>query len=157
MKIELRDTKNGKGVFATKEFILGEVVIEFTGKIFKGDELPDPYNNVVDHYIQVGVNEYIGPSGKLDDFINHSCSPNAGLFFTDKGIFLKTINKIGAGEEITFDYSTTMLDDDWTMKCDCGSNKCRKIIKEFRFLPEETKERYIQLGIVPNYVLIKQQ
>jgi len=57
------------------------------------------------------------------------------------------------GEEIAYDYSITMLDDPWEMACRCGSRACRKLVREFRFLPPEVRKRYIGLGIVPDYVL----
>lgn len=45
-----------------------------------------------------------------------------------------------------------MDEDNWTMKCNCGDKDCRKIIKDFKHLPRSTKEKYIKLGIVPDYV-----
>lgn len=64
------------------------------------------------------------------------------------------IKDIEKGEEITWDYSTTMDEDIWEMDCNCGSKKCRKRIRDFKYLPKEIKERYVKLGIVPDYNLV---
>jgi SET domain-containing protein len=65
---------------------------------------------------------------------------------------LVAIKNIQKGEEITWDYSTTMKNDDWTMMCQCGAKNCRKIIKEFKFLPKERKLFYQKTGIIPQYI-----
>ena len=46
-----------------------------------------------------------------------------------------------------------MLDDDWEMTCRCGSENCRKVVREFRTLPPDVQQRYVALGIVPDYVM----
>ena len=74
-----RETKNGQGVFADKDFRNGEKIIEFKGKLFTYAQLPTPYSSVKDHYVQIGKNLYVGPSGGFDDFFNHSCNPNSWL------------------------------------------------------------------------------
>ena len=66
---------------------------------------------------------------------------------------LIAIRDIEVGEEISYDYSLTSVDDDWELICQCASANCRKIIGEFRFLPAQVRQRYINLGIVPDYVL----
>lgn len=48
-----------------------------------------------------------------------------------------------------------MYDDDWLMICECGSKECRKIIKEFLYLEEKTKLKYLEMGIVPEYNLAR--
>lgn len=63
------------------------------------------------------------------------------------------IHDITSEEEITFDYSTSIDQDSWTMNCRCGSKNCRGVIGEFRLLPNEIQTKYIRLGIVPEYVL----
>jgi hypothetical protein len=63
------------------------------------------------------------------------------------------LRDIAAGEELTFDYSTTMSGDDWTMACTCGSPLCRGTIAEFTKLPASLRKRYRKLRIVPAYVV----
>ena len=151
----LKNSKNGKSVFANKEFLKGEKIIDFKGDIFTRNQLPLPYDSVKDRYMQIDLDLYMGPSEDFDDYFNHSCSPNSGVIFNQNKIFLIAIKKINKGEEITWDYSTTMNEDDWEMECNCENINCRKIIKDFKYLPKEKQKEYIKLNIVPKYVLEK--
>ena len=151
--IHIEESEKGKAVFAGKKYIEGEFIVQFTGKVYSREEylhLHDPDNN---HYIQVGENIFMGPSGNADDLINHSCNPNCGLKISSDGVFLYAIRDINPGEEITFDYSTTMDEEHWEMDCCCGDPKCRKKIKDFKYLPEDIKKLYVSLGIVPKHII----
>lgn len=149
----LRQSKNGKAVFANKSFKRGEEIVEFGGKLFTYEQLPAPYHKVDDHYIQIDKDLYLGPSGGADDFFNHSCNPNSGLRFEGRKVVLMAIKNIKKNEEITFDYSTTMDEDDWEMDCRCGVKNCRQRIRDFKYLPEVIQKRYIGLGVAPEYIL----
>jgi SET domain-containing protein len=108
-------SRNGIGVFADAHIRTGEAVIVFQGQQVHGKDLPEPY--IEDKYVQIGPDLYIGPSGGLDDFVNHSCDPNCKL---DCQTFeLVAMRNIEAGEEITFDYCLT-IKDDWRIECHCG-------------------------------------
>lgn len=148
----LKDTKNGRGVFASKDFKKGEIIFKFYGDFFTYDELPAPYSKVEDRYVQIGENLYLGPSGDVDDFFNHSCDPNSGLKINGKEVFLVAIKDIKKGDEICWDYSTTMDEDDWEMNCNCGSKSCRGRIRDFKYLPSDIQKKYLDLGIVPEYI-----
>lgn len=152
----LKKTKNGRGVFASKQLKKGDVILKFYGNFFTYDELPTPYDAVRDHYVQIEKNRYIGPSGGIDDFINHSCDPNAGVKITREkgGAFLVAIKNISKNSQITWDYSTTMNEDDWEMDCNCRKRTCRKRIRDFKYIPKRTQQKYIRLGIVPNYAFL---
>lgn len=151
----LGKSRNGKAVFAKKPFAKGEEIIRFNGRRFTYKELPSPYNKVKDRYVQIGKNLYLGPSGSFDDFINHSCNPNSGLVINSKKAILYAIKPIKNFEEITWDYSTTMDEDDWEIDCNCGSKNCRERIRDFKWLPKKVQERYAKLGSVPSYLLKK--
>jgi hypothetical protein len=115
--------------------------------------LPKPYTAENDYYLQIGENLFIGPSGWLDDYVNHSCEPNSGVKFDIDDIKLVAIVPIATGQEITFDYSTTMHNFDWEMNCACGSKKCRQRVKNFEELHADIQAKYIKLGIIPDYIL----
>lgn len=148
----VRKTQNGKGVFANKDFKKNEFILEFRGDLYTSEELPTPYNKTEDRYMQIGENLYIGPSGDIDDFLNHSCDPNSGVKINGKKVFLIAIKEIKKNEEITWDYSTTMDEDDWEMNCNCGSKSCRGRIRDFKYLPSDIQKKYLDLGIVPEYI-----
>jgi hypothetical protein len=100
----------------------------------------------------VGPDQYIGESGGLDDLINHSCEPNTGFHIQGTAADLFAIRDIAAGEEILFDYSTTLDEEDFTMVCACGTPSCRGVIGDGKLLPSAVWQRYRDLGILPDYV-----
>lgn len=144
-----------KGIFASRNIKKGEEIIRFKGKLFTYQQLPTPYNKVEDHYVQIDKNLYMGPSGDYDDLFNHSCNPNSGLKIKNGKIILIAIKNIKKGEEITWDYSTTMDEDDWEMDCKCCSKKCRGRIRDFKYLSKKIQQKYTKLGIVPKFILNK--
>lgn len=129
--LEARPTNLGKGIFTKRPFEKGEALLTFGGKIFHREEIPPLLCPEDDRYLQIGPTEYLGPSGGYDDFVNHSCDPNSGIEMEGNSIGLKAIKAIASGEEITWDYSTTMDEDDWEMDCQCGSKNCRGRIQAF--------------------------
>jgi hypothetical protein len=143
----------GKAVFAARDYKKGSVILMFEGPIVSKKDLPKDLTNSNDRYVQISPTKYMGPSGTTDDLINHSCDPNAGLNFTDFGILLVAIKPISKGEEITWDYSTTIYRDAWRMECDCRTQKCRKVINSFIHLPHDLKKQYLELGILPPYIV----
>ena len=154
-RLVLRNCKHGKGVFTTTPINTGNEVLQFGGSVVNAKELPNPYLPENDYYLQIGKEIFLGPSGGIDDYVNHSCCPNTGVLFDSGIIKLVAITSIPAGNEITFDYSTTMDNSLWEMNCSCESRHCRHKIKNFVDLEDEIQAKYIQLGVVPEYILQK--
>ncbi len=152
-RLVIRETEKGKAVFADDDIRKGEFVCEFTGPLCSMDEylkVHDPGNN---HYLQIDEDLFMGPSGNADDLINHSCNPNGGLIYRDGKVGFIAIRDIRKGEELSFDYSTTMDEDCWEMACLCGDKNCRGTVRDFKHLPEALQERYISLGVVMPYIV----
>ena len=145
-------THLGRAVLAVAPFRVGNQIIEFKGPCIPRSRLPDAAAGTPDHFMQIGPDLYLGPSGDLDDLINHSCDPNAGLRFRGLRIDLVAIRDIDRGEEITWDYSTTLFNNPWTMRCECRSPVCRQEIGEFSQLPQWLQRRYQALDIIPPYL-----
>jgi hypothetical protein len=141
-------SKFGKGIFATKDFMKGELVFELQGSIINFAETL-VLGNEECYPVQIDIDKYIYLIAPYK-YINHSCSPNCGIQNQSKLIAIKKIKK---GEELLFDYSTTMLERSWTMNCECDSKNCRKKITDFDLLPANIQQKYIKLGIVPDYCL----
>lgn len=84
---------------------------------------------------------------------NHSCSPNAGLKNVSE---LFALRQIAREEEITFDYSTTVVPgfftSPWSMKCRCKSIGCRSKIGSISTLPDHVLNYYIQEGALQDYM-----
>lgn len=102
-------------------------------------------------WIQVGKDNWMGPSGGPDDYVNHSCDPNAGLLEDDTGLHLVALRQIAVNEEITFDYSTSMFQEPTEMSCICGAATCRGVIRNFMDLPISVQEKYIAADVVPRH------
>ena len=149
----ISQSKNGKGVFTNENFKFGEVITTFHGKILYFNEIISN-SQEDDHYIQIGNGIYLEPND-FGYYINHSCYPNSGIRFNDKNIELIAIRGINRTEEITLDYSTSMDEDYWEMDCNCGYENCRGRIRDFKYLPETIQQKYIKLGIVPEFILKK--
>lgn len=143
----------GKAVFAARSFAPRDVITQFTGDMMSKEKVPKSYEGNNDRYFQVGINRFMGASNSVDDLMNHSCDPNGGIKFTPYGIFLIALKDIKIGDEITWDYSTTMYKNDWVMNCRCGSEKCRKKIGEFLKIPKRRQNFYINRGVVAPYIL----
>lgn len=142
----------GKAVFAARRFALGALLVEFTGPRWHRSEVFSNGSGPADRFFQIDQQHYMGASGAIDDLINHSCNPNAGLRFADGAIYLVAIRPIARGEEICWDYSTTASQSAFWMRCACGAEQCRGVIGDFEFLEEPLKQRYRALELVPPYL-----
>ena len=136
---------DGKGIFATKDFKKGGTVFIFKGTTHK--HINKSIKDTFEHPDWVGIdkNTWIDPK-KEYHFINHSCDPNMGTKGKVTFCALKNIKK---GSELTFDYSISEADEKWSMKCQCGSKNCRKVIKSIQFLPLSTYKHY--LPYIPHF------
>src|SRR5207247_401334 len=81
--------------------------------------------------------------------VNHSCEPNSGII---NDYYLIALEDIPANVEIRYDYSTTMDEDSFTMECRCMKSECRRYVSDFKTLSEETKRKYLSLGIVMSFI-----
>ena len=80
--------------------------------------------------------------------MNHSCEPNCVIMGRTRIVALR---RIEAGEEVTFDYSTNVGWDGFSMRCRCGTKGCRKVVRSYAFLPDETERalRGLRVGVPP--------
>jgi hypothetical protein len=155
-KLEVHSSPiKGKGSFACINLTKGDHITTFSGELFsleaidevcaiKGISDDDPLQVDVDKFLILNEESRV---------INHNCNPNAGL---RNAIELYAIADIKIGDEITFDYSTTVgLNIKWSMPCLCGASNCRKIIANALSIPEVIREKYLALNVFPEF--IKQQ
>lgn len=151
-KFYIAECEFGRGLFSKKDINKGEVIFKFTGKLINFKQTLETTDNFGDP-LQIGKDLYISLEEPMR-FINHSCNPNTGIINNITLIALKNIQK---GEELYFDYSTSMDEDHWVMQCMCGEVNCRKIIKDFKYLPLQTKEKYLNLKIVQKFIAVQYQ
>ena len=143
---ELRETsKKGEGVFATKLFKVGDIVMVGVIK--------EVLNGNHSHASQVNENEYVFHAGLISK-VNHSCDPNCGIRVNETGAHdFVAIRDIIVNEEVTFDYAMRNYGVDYFPKqCICGSERCRGRITGWKDLPDEWKNEYE--GFVAPYLLV---
>lgn len=146
------ETHLGRAVFAAQPFAEGDRLIEFTGRRFRAARIPSLMRGQSDRFVQVTPDHYMGPSGRIDDLVNHSCAPSAGLRFADDSVYLVALRAIAAGEEITWDYSTTLAESNWHMICQCKTPECRRVIGNFATLAPERQEWFRARNLVAPYL-----
>jgi len=146
--VEVKASKFGNGLFALQDIPTGLPVCAVEGKYISFKEtlwLGDKES----HALQVGIDKYILCQPPFL-YSNHSCDPNCGL---NDNLELVTLKPLIKGEEIFWDYSTSMLERHWTMACNCGTKSCRQTITDFDFLPLSLQEHYSKLKIVLPFII----
>ncbi|NIP30214.1 MAG: SET domain-containing protein-lysine N-methyltransferase [Candidatus Dadabacteria bacterium] len=146
--VYISKSKIGRGVFASKDFLPGDSILVFKGRRIDKD---DPIHKTLfgSNMLQTGYKTYIMPESPAV-FINHSCNPNAGIINNRKLVAIKQINE---NDEITFDYSTTMDEDFWTMDCLCSEPLCRGVVRDFKTIPIDLQQKYLSLNIVQKFIV----
>ncbi len=133
MKVYVKESvQHGKGVFAARPLVMGEGIIGFGGPVLEHSQV-----DFDDYHLQIGTELYLGPSGAPDDYVNHCCNPNAAFGSADSNeeLMLFALRDIAADEEITWDYSTAIDEEDFAgFACACGADNCRKRVTSFRYL-----------------------
>jgi hypothetical protein len=92
--------------------------------------------------LQIGPETYLAEEPghpRLDDFVNHSCDPNVG--FLDGSPILYALRAIDPGEELFWDYRTSINEPGWEVPCTCGARLCRGKIQSYCDLPGEERTR----------------
>jgi uncharacterized protein len=142
----------GLGVFARRDIRPGEILLAFGGPVI--DFAETKQRGMWECMpLQFETNQYFDtqPPGI---FVNHSCDPNAGIRNDRDLVALRAIRKT---EEIRFDYSTTMEEQSFTMRCLCGSPRCRRLVADFSLLPEDLQRSYLAQQVVMGFIARKFQ
>ena len=130
----------GKGVFATRDFQEGDLIMRFRGRAVHRDELAALTAWESDHLGEVTRETYqVLPAPRC--YLNHACAPNA--ISTNNAVY--AWRDISSGEEITIDYRLNAHDDGdvWQMDCQCDAQDSPHIVLgDFFSLPEDMQEQY---------------
>ena len=138
----------GSGVKTNVSIKEGSIVLYFHGPILPGEMIND-----FDLALQLDVNTFMDSAGDIDDFVNHSCSPNTILvcrYHLKYKSFLwclVAIRDIFPEEEVTFDYSLTMSGKAWSMDCRCGTATCRGVVGDFIDLKGDRQQQLLKLRL----------
>jgi hypothetical protein len=128
---------HGLGVYTRKPIAKGALVIQCLGIVRHRDEI---YEGL--RALQIGPETYLAEdpaNPRLDDFINHSCDPNVG--FAQGSLTLYALRDIQAGDELFWDYRTSINEAGWEVPCTCGAAHCRGKIQSYCDLPGEERAR----------------
>jgi uncharacterized protein len=133
----------GKGLFAIEAIRKGEVVAVKGGHIFDRKTLNRIKKSLGPAEIQIAEDMFIGPLTKGERpgsmiYSNHSCDPNIGV---QGQIIFVAMRDIQPGEELTHDWAMTD-DDDYVMDCNCGSQKCRRVITGKDWKRRDLQKKY---------------
>ncbi|MBY0270928.1 MAG: SET domain-containing protein [Burkholderiales bacterium] len=154
--LAVQAVRNGRGIVALKAFARGVTVCRIRGRVVSAEAVwrywdIDPRRG--ENCFRYDADHYLDPEGEIGAYANHSCNPNTGIVKTGRRLLLQAIRPIAAGDEVTHDYSTLLgADDVWSMKCNCGEARCRKVVRSFSRLPAATLRRYLRLGIIPDFM-----
>ena len=146
--LEIKQSKFGLGLFAKKDIRAGRIICKITGKVLNFEDTIE-LNDKESHTLQIDFDKYIYCEPPFL-YSNHSCNPNCGV---NSGFELFALKNIKVGQELFWDYSTSMLERHWTLKCSCGEKNCRKIITDFDLLPQKLQNKYLQLNIVFPFIV----
>lgn len=136
-----RSPIHGNGVYAAADLAAGITLIQYKGRVITHAQADREYGEGADtgHTFLFTLNDkYIvdaNVDGNSARWINHGCAPNCRAYTEeDDGgrkdkVFIETLRKIRAGEELTYDYGITLdVPHDAKMKkiwaCRCGAKKC---------------------------------
>src|SRR5436190_23529877 len=128
--VEVRASRFGKGLFAVKKIPAYSISCKATGVSLDLKQTLT-LKERESYCLQVDFDKYILCEPPFL-YSNHSCEPNCGV---NANLELFTLKDILPGEELLWDYSTSMFERHWTMRCGCGALTCRHIIQDFDLLP----------------------
>ena len=143
----VRESKiNGIGVFAARDFAVGEIILTIDDSRIVDKEHPlrpelGEYNYHCD-YLADGKVVYMRSPER---YINSCCAPNVFVKTIDDIRHVVALKPIKANDELTCDY---IIDchGGIVWQCNCGSEKCRKtIVSSFFELPVEKQIEYLPL------------
>lgn len=152
---EIKNTqKYGVGVFATRNIKKGSLIYKLSGEVITEDECWRRINEKIENLsdpLQIGEHLYIDLDETSRSF-NHSCDPNSGIRNESDLYAIKDIN---IGDEILYDYSTTVGPnvpiDEWSMDCSCKSLICRKKISNILTISKDQLNFYFLNNVIPDF------
>jgi SET domain-containing protein len=125
------------GCYTTTPIRKGARVAEYTGPRLSKDQADLAYEaSPITYLFGLGAGEIVIDGHSMAMFINHSCDPNCETTEENDRIWIKSIRKIAAGEEITYDYCLYDGGDDNAI-CNCGAKTCRGTM----YSPKEVRRR----------------
>lgn len=141
--------KKGRGVFALRDLIRGELIFRRRhGQVVRNEDIDQLPEEDQQHLCELDWERsaVLLPPGC---YLNHSCDPNA----MRKGVNVYAWKDISQGEEITIDYRLNAFSGEHC-PCYCGSSNCKGFfVLSFFALSEERQRQY--LPYVPKFIRVE--
>jgi hypothetical protein len=129
--VQFRDSPiSGRGVFARRRFLPGDVVVAYAPKQRKVDASSDEAGSAAETKLTLlSGDQVIIPDTSVAGgwLCNHACEPNATLYASGEGR-IQCIRPIAPGEEVTIFYGWVSQNEPERDPCRCGSPRCRRFI-----------------------------
>ena len=127
MSLLIRRSKiHADGVYATVAMKRRQIVVEYTGPRLTNDQADAIYDDSPRTYLfGLTDGQHVIDGDGIAAFINHSCDPNCEADEIDGRVYIRSIRKIAAGEELAYDYNLYDGDPDDPAPCHCGTSRCR--------------------------------
>jgi uncharacterized protein len=117
-------SRAGFGLFATAPIAKGQFIIRYTGPKLTNEQADKAENK---YLFELNSRWTIDGKGRknIARYINHSCRPNAEVYFVGHAIKIRARKKIEPGEEIGYDYGKDHFNA-YIKDKGCQCPKCRE-------------------------------
>lgn len=137
---------HGLGVFATRDFAEGELILSIDDSRVVDDDHPlRPELGEHNYHCDYLAGGKVVLMRSPERHINSSCDPNTYVRTIDGVRYVAARRPVKSGEELTYDY---IIDchGGITWQCGCGNSRCRgTIVSSFFELPIELQLEYLPL------------
>lgn len=119
--LRVKRSSTGLGLYAGEDIPKGTCIIEYVGRVISKKE---EYSSKSKYLFEVNKNKTIDgkPSINKAGYINHSCKPNCEPEIYGARVFVFSMKRIKAGEELSYDYGEDYCLDH-CMPCRCRAEK----------------------------------
>jgi SET domain-containing protein len=137
---------HGRGVFATRDFAEGELILAIDDSRVVDDDHPlRPESGEQSYHRDYLAGGKIVLMQSPERHINSCCDPNTYVKTVDGIRHVAARRAIRSGEELTYDYIIDCHGGD-VWQCSCGSPRCRgTIVSSFFELPVQLQLEYLPL------------
>jgi len=110
LSLKVGRSKTGLGLFAGEDIPKGACIIEYKGRVIKGEE---EYTSTSKYLFEVNSRMTIDGRDRSNTarYVNHSCRPNSEIEVRNRRVFIMALRKINVGEEINYDYGKEYWND----------------------------------------------
>lgn len=112
VKLKVKRSNAGLGIFAEESIKRGTWLMEYVGKVISGKKEVEEYPENK-YLFETSKTRMIDGATRSNTarYFNHSCKPNCEVDIISGRVFIKTIKKVEAGEELTYDYGEEYVDE----------------------------------------------